>query len=326
MHSPFSLHRRHLLLAAAAGAAGVHAQDFPTRPVRWICGYPAGASSDFLARTVSVALAAQLGQQVIVDNRPGASGMIAADAAAKAPADGYTLWTGDNGTLVYNLGLFKKVSYDPVKDFATIGMMARVPIMMVAHPQAPYTDGRGLVEAMRRNPGAVSYATPGIGTPHNLAMEMLKDRANLKATAVHYRGGAPAITDLLGNQIGVMVLDVASAWPLLKSGKLKPLGVFSRHRHAALPDVASFVELGYTDVEAWAWQGIVVPSATRPEVRARLASAFQLAMKAPEVTTKLQEYGWEVIGSRPEEMKAVWDADAKYWLPLIRERGITVES
>jgi tripartite-type tricarboxylate transporter receptor subunit TctC len=326
MQNVFSLSRRQLLLVAAAYAGAARAQDFPARPLRWLVGYPAGASSDFLARTVAVALGTQLGQQVIIDNRPGASGMIAAEAAAKSPGDGYTLWTGDNGTLIYNLGLFKKVPYEPMKDFATIGMMARVPIMIVAHPQAPYADGRALVEAMRRTPGTVNYATPGIGTPHNLAMEMLKDRAGLKATAVHYRGGAPAIQDLLGNQIGVMVLDVASAWPLLKAGKLKPLGVFSKQRHAALPDVASFVELGYTDVEAWAWQGVVAPSAIRPEVRARLASAFQLAMKSPEVVGKLQEYGWEVIGSRPDEMRAVWDADAKYWLQLIRERGITAES
>lgn len=321
----FKLKRRHFVLSCAAAAGGVGAQDYPTRPVRWLVGYAAGASSDFLARIVATQLSVQLGQQVVIDNKPGASGMIAADIAAKASPDGYTIWTGDNGTLIYNLGLFKKLTYSPMKDFAPIGLMARVPIMMVANPEAPYTNCKEMVEAMRRAPGTISYATPGVGTPHNLAMEMLKERAGVQAVAIHYKGGAPAVQDVLANHVGLMVLDVASAYPLLKSGKLKSLGVFSKFRHAGLPGVPSFMELGLTDIEAWAWQGIVAPAAIRQPVRDRLATAFQAAMASKDVTTKLQEYGWEVIASKPAEMQALWDADARYWLKLIKERGITVE-
>lgn len=320
------LSRRTFLLSTAALASGARAQGFPSRPVRWVVGYPPGAGTDFLARSVSIGLASQLGQQVIIENKAGASGAIAAEAVAKSAPDGYTILTADNGMLIYNLGLFKKLSYDPRKEFAPIGLMARAPVMLLANPNAGFTNARDLVEAMRKNPGKISYATPGIGTPHNLGMEMLKDKANLSALPIHYRGGAPAIQDVLGNQLGLILLDVASASPLVKSGKLKPIGIFSRNRHPALADVQSFVEVGATDIEAYAWQGLVVPSATPADVRTRLSESLQKALQMPDVAAKVADFGWEIITpNSAADMQKMWDDDAKYWLKLIQDRKISAE-
>ena len=321
------IHRREFLLSLAATYAGTsYAQNFPSKPIRWIVGYPPGAGTDFLARTVGLGLASQLGQQVLIDNRAGASGVIAAETVAKSTPDGYTVLTADNGMLIYNLGLFKKLTYDPKKDFAPIGLMARAPVMILANPNAGFTNASDLLDNIRKNPGKVSYATPGIGSPHNLGMEMLKDKAKLFALPIHYRGGGPAIQDVLGNQLGLILLDVASAYPLVKSGRLKPIGIFSKNRHPTLPDVQSFFEIGATDVEAYAWQGLVVPSATPIDIRTRLTEALQKSLQMPEVASKVSEYGWEIIKPNgAADMQKMWDDDAKYWLKLIQDRKISAE-
>lgn len=320
------LQRRHFLLSAAALATAARAQVFPAKPIRWVVGFPPGAGTDFLARTVSMGLASQLGQPVVIDNKAGASGMIAAEAVAKSAPDGYTILTADNGILIYNLGLFKQLSYDPRKDFAPIGLMARAPVLLLANPNAGFTNAKDLLDVMRKKPGQISYATPGIGTPHNLGMEMLKDKAKLFALPIHYRGGGPAIQDVLGNQLGLILLDVASASPLVKSGRLKPIGIFSRNRHPSLPDVQSFVEIGATDIEAYAWQGVVVPTSTPPDVRGRLSEGLQKALQMPDVATKVRDYGWEIIAANSAaDMQKMWDDDANYWLKLIQNRKISAE-
>jgi tripartite-type tricarboxylate transporter receptor subunit TctC len=316
-----------LILAAAnllLGAA--HAQDdFPRKPIRWIVGYPAGASSDFVARTVATSLSAQLGQQVIVENKPGSSGSIAADSAARAPADGYTIVTVDNGILIYNPALYEKIPYEPVKDFAPIGLMVRMPILLLANNEAPLRSMKDFADAARKNPGKVSYGSPGIGTPHNMAMEMFKNHNKLFAVPIQYRGGAPMLTDIMGGHIQYMVLDVASTMSSLKANKLRPLGVFSRARLASLPDVPTTFELGLGDVEAIAWQGIAVPSATPESVRRRLSTELAKAIASPEVRAKFIEFGLEATPSSAAEMKALWDSDQKYWSQLIKDRKIKAE-
>ncbi len=326
------LNRRLLLQSMAAAAAptslvDVRAQDeFPrSKPIRWIVGYPAGGASDLIARTVAAAMSTQIGQQVVVDNRPGSSGMIAAEAAARAPGDGYTVVTVDNGMLIYNKELYRKIPYEPVKDFASVGLIARLEFLLLANNDAPLQSATDFVDAVRKSPGKYSYGSPGIGSPHNLAMEMLKDRNKLFAVPIHYRGGAPMISDLFGGHIQYMVLDLASALPSLKTKKMRPLAVFSRKRLAAFPDVPTVFELGLADVDAVAWQGLAVPASTPLPVRQRLSAELVKAMGSPEMRAKFADLGLEAMPGGSAEMKSLWDSDQKYWSQLIRARKISAE-
>lgn len=314
------------LAATTSLLSSVHAQDdFPRKPIRWIVGYPAGAASDFIARTVATSLSTQLGQQVIVDNKPGSSGIIAADLAARSQGDGYTIVTMDNGMLIYNPALYKKIPYEPVKDFAPIGLMVRLPILLFANNDAPLRSLKDFTDAVRKNPGKLSYGSPGVGTPHNLAMEMFKDHNKLFAVPIQYRGGAPMVTDLLGGHIEYMVLDIASSMSALNAKKMRPLGVFSRARLPSLPDVPTIFELGLGEVEAVGWQGVAVPSSTPEPVRQRLSTALAKAISSTEVRAKFVEYGLDVTPSSAAEMKALWDSDQKYWSRLIKDRNITAD-
>lgn len=313
-----------LTLALASWHAGAQ-DDFPKKPIRWIVGYPAGAASDFVARTIANAMSSQLGQPVIIDNRPGSSGIIAADLAAKAQADGYTVATVDNGILIFNTALYKKLPYEPAKDFVPVGLMVRLPMLVLSSPDSAYGSMRDVVDAMKRDPGKVSYATPGVGSPHNLAMEMFKDQNKLFALPIHYRGGAPMVQDVLGGHMGLMVLDIASSTPVLSSRKVRPLVVFSKTRLASLPNVPTTFELGLGNLEAAAWQGMVVPAGTPEAIKRRLSDTLFAAVSHPDVRKKLAEYGAEPLPSTAAGMKELWDKDHQYWYKLIKSRGITAD-
>lgn len=313
-----------LTLAFASWHASAQ-EDFPKKPIRWIVGYPAGAASDFVARTIAHAMSSQLGQPIVIDNRPGSSGIIAADAASKAHADGYTVATVDNGMLIFNTALFKKLPYEPAKDFAPIGLMVRLPMLILSNPESPYASIKDVVDAMRKSPGNISYATPGVGSPHNLAMEMFKDQNKLFALPIHYRGGGPMVQDVLGRHVDLMVLDISSSTPILNSRKVRPLVVFSKTRLASLPDVPTTFELGLGNLEAAAWQGLAVPAATPDAVKRRLSDALFAAVNNPDVRKKLAEYGAEATPSTAAGMADLWNKDLQYWFKLIKSRGITAE-
>lgn len=298
---------------------------FPSKPIRWVVAYAAGGGSDALARTVASQMSTQIGQQVVIDNRPGGATAIGAEAVAKSLADGYTMLTADNGTLVFNTALFKKLSYDPNKDFAPVGLMARFPLLLAVNPSSGYASAKDLVEAMRKNPGKLNYASPGVGSPHHLAMEMLKERAKLDVTHVAYKGAAPAIQDVVGGQLPIMVVDTAAGMAMIKAGKLKPLATFSKARLPSMPDVPTLMELGYADMEAVAWQGLVVPAATPKDVVKRLGEEMQKAINTPSVRARLTEMGLEPAPSDASVMAGHWKNEAGYWPKLIRERGITLE-
>jgi tripartite-type tricarboxylate transporter receptor subunit TctC len=266
-----------------------------------------------------------MGQQIVIDNRPGGATVIGADAVAKSPPDGYTMLTADNGTLVFNTALFKKLSYDPNKDFAPVGLMARFPLVLAVNSSAGYATAKDLIEAMRKNPGKLSYASPGIGSPHHLAMEMLKERAKFDATHIAYKGAAPAIQDVVGGQLPLMVVDTAAGMPMIKAGKLKVLATFSKSRLASMPEVPTLIELGYADIEAAAWQGLVVPAGTPKDVVAKLSSEMQKAVNSPAVQARLAELGLEPMPSDASAMTARWQKEAAYWPKLIRERNITLD-
>lgn len=322
-----SLTRHALLLAlvATAATATAQTQNFPNRPVKWVVGYPAGGGTDFLARSIAAQMSVQMGQQVIIDNKPGAGAIIGADLTAKSPGDGYTVFTADNGVLVYNPALYKKLPYDPIKDFAPIGLMARAPLVIVAAPNADIKNARELLEALKKSPGKLSYASPGNGSPHHLAMELFKSRSGLFLVHVPYRGAAPAVQDVMGGQVPLMMIDTSSGMPHIKAGKLVPLAILSAKRIAQLPDVPTMVELGYKDVEAYAWQGLVVPASTPKDVQLKLNTEMQAALNNPAVRKKLFDAAWDPVPSDAGMMAAYTAAETQVWHKLIKDRGISLE-
>lgn len=324
-----SLVRHALLLGLIAAAAGAQAQAFPNKPIRWVVGYPAGGGTDFLARTIAAQMSSQMGQQLIIDNRPGAGAIIGADIgadiAAKAPGDGYTVFTADNGVLVYNPALYKKLPYDPTRDFAPIGLMARAPLLVVAAPNAGIRNARELLDTLKKNPGKYSYGSPGNGSPHHLAMELLKSRTGLFAVHVPYRGAAPALQDVMGGQIPLMMVDTSSGMSAVKSGKLVPLVILSAKRAPQLPDVPTMAEMGYKDVEAYAWQGLVVPASTPKDIQLKINAEMQTALSHPAVRKKLFEAAWDPVPSDAGIMSGYTAVETLIWHKLIKDRGISLE-
>lgn len=312
------------VLALLASTTPAPAADYPDRPLRWVVAYPAGGGSDFLARTVAVRLSAQLGQPIVIDNRPGAATIIGAQQAALAPGDGYTIFTADNGSLIFNPALYVKLPYK-VADFAPIGLMARFPLILVSTPGSGFATVQAMIAAATADPTKVAFASPGAGGPHHLAMELLKARAGFEAQHIAYKGAAPAVQDVLSGQVPVMMLDTATALPHLAAGKLKALAVASSARLPRLPDVPTFKELGYGGVEVHAWQGLVVPAATPRSIRDRLTRELQSALADAEVRKALTDFGLEITPSDGESMAAYTDAETTLWHGLIRQRGLKLD-
>lgn len=318
--------RRALALAAALlAAAPARADSWPQgRSIRWVVAYPAGGGSDFLARQLAPQLSKQLGQTIVIDNRPGAAGIIGTDNAAKSPPDGFTIVTGDNGAMVFHEAMYRKIPYAP-GDFAPVGFMARFPLILAVHPGAGFASGRQLLDDLKKNPGKFSYASPGIGSPHHLAMELLKDRTKTFVVHVPYRGTALAIQDVISGQVPMMVLDTAAGLPQIRSGKVKALAVMSKKRIPSLPDVPTLDELGIKDFEVTAWQGLFVPKGTPAEIVTRLSAEMNKAIAVPEVRARLEEFGLEVTPTDGPALAAFIQKETAFWHGLIRERRLSAE-
>ncbi|RUP24137.1 MAG: tripartite tricarboxylate transporter substrate binding protein [Curvibacter sp.] len=322
LFTSFSLAAASLL---ALGQAQAQPSNYPAKPIRWVVGYPAGGGTDFLARTVGAQLSRQLGQPILVDNRPGAGASIAADNVAHSSADGYTMLSADNGVLVYNPVLYKKLPYSADKDFGPVGMMGRSPLLIVASPQAGLTDAKALLAALQRSPGELSIATAGQGSPHHLALELFQREFGVKLLHVPYKGGAPALQDVMGNQVPLMMLDLPSGISAVKAGKVVPLLALSGERIPQLPQLITAREMGYPAVEAYTWQGLVLPSATPKEIGARLGTELQKAMADTAVRQKLFDAGWEARPADAADMNRLIDSERKKWQPLIKALGITLD-
>jgi tripartite-type tricarboxylate transporter receptor subunit TctC len=314
-----------LALAGALAAPGLaFADTWPSKPVRWVVAYPAGGGSDFLARQLAPQLGKQLGQTIVIDNRPGAAGIIGTDNAAKSAPDGYTIVTGDNGAMVFHSAMYKKLPYDP-KDLAPVGFMARFPLILAVNPNAGFTSGKQLLDDIKKNPGKYSYASPGVGSPHHLAMELLKDRTKSFVVHVPYRGTALAIQDVISGQVPMMVLDTAAGLPQIRGGKVKALAVMSKKRIPSLPDVPTLDELGVKDFEVTAWQGLFVPKGTPADITTRLTAEMNKAITTPEVKAKLEDFGLEVTPSDGPALASFLQKETAFWHTLIKERGLSAE-
>jgi tripartite-type tricarboxylate transporter receptor subunit TctC len=313
-----------LLFSLAIASLSAQAQTYPTKPVRWVTGVAAGGGSDAMLRQVSAQLTIQLGQPVSVDNRPSAGSLNAASEVAKAAGDGYTLLAADNGLLVLNSALYKKLPYD-ANSFAPVGVMVRTPLMLVASPLAGYKNAKEMLDAVKANPGKIAYASPGTGSPFHLAMEMLRSRAGLQIIRVPFGSDTGALKDVLAGQVAMTVIDLPSALPHIKAGKLQVLATFAAKRQALSPDAPTMSELGFKELEAYLWQSLVVPAATPKEVQAKLMQAMQSALAQPNLRKSLSETGWEILASDANLMNAFIAADTRVWHRLIKEAGISAD-
>ncbi len=321
---------RRLAVGALAGgllaAAGVSAQPaYPSKPITIIVPFSAGGTTDILARIVGQALSTELGQPVVVDNRAGAGGNIGAQAAAKAVADGHTLFMGTVGTHAINASLYKKLPYDPVKDFAPLTRVANVPNLLVANPAQPYKSVAELIAYAKANPGKVNFGSSGNGSSIHLSGELFNSLAKVDMQHVPYKGSAPAVSDLLGNQIGIMFDNMPSAISHVRSGKLRALAVTTAKRSPELPQVPTIAEAGVPGYEATSWFGLFAPAATPAPVVARLNAAIVKVLGQPEVKKKIGEQGAEVYSEKPEQFAAFIQKEAVKWGKVVRDSGASLD-
>lgn len=310
--------------AASAAPATASAQmPWPARTVSIVVGYAAGGGVDAVMRSIAPALSSRLGQQFLVDNRPGASGIVAAQSVAKAAGDGYTLFGTDGGALVLNEALFSSLPYSPQRDFAPVSLVIRAPLVIAAHPSFAANDLEGLKQVAKQE--KLSYASPGLGTFHHLAFELLKRRMGFDAEAVPYKGAAPAAQDVVSGQIPVMPLDTIVGLPQLRAGKLKALAILTAARFASLPDVATAGEQGVADVVVYPWVGIVAPQATPKDIVARLGEEVRSFIAQKEVAARFLGLGMEPIANSPTEFALFIDGEIKRFHPLIKSLGIALD-
>ncbi|KQR60780.1 tripartite tricarboxylate transporter substrate binding protein [Acidovorax sp. Leaf160] len=320
--------RRGLLAAAAACAlwpALAAAQAFPTKPITIIVPFAAGGTTDILARIIAQGLTAELGQSVVVDNRAGAGGNIGGQAAARSAADGYTLFMGTVGTHAINAALYKKMPFDPVKDFAPLTRVANVPNLLVANPAQPFKTVQELIAYAKANPGKINFGSSGSGSSIHLSGELFKSMAKVDMQHVPYKGSAPAVTDLLGNQIAIMFDNMPSAIQHVRSGKLRAIAVTTAKRSPELPDVPTIAEAGVPGYEATSWFGMFAPAATPAPVVGQLNKALVKVLAQPDIKKKINEQGAETAGETPEQFAAFIQQESVKWGKVVRESGASVD-
>jgi tripartite-type tricarboxylate transporter receptor subunit TctC len=315
-----------LAVLAAVGAAPAAAQEaYPSKPVRVIVPYPAGGGTDFFARAAGAKLSTLLGQQIVVDNRPGAATIIGAEAAAGSPPDGYTLLLGDSATYAVNPSLYRKLPYDPQKDFAPISLTGRFALLLVVNPSVPANSVQELIRLAKSKPGQLDYGSPGPGSPHHLAMELFKQQTGIDVQHIPYKGAAPAVQDLLGGRIPMMFLDYAAGMSQIKAGKIKALAVASPERIAAMPDLPTIAESGVPGFEAWAWQGLSAPAGTPADIIAKLNAEYGKAIADPALRQKIVDAGIEPLHSTPQQMADYIRSETAKWAKVVKEGHITIE-
>jgi tripartite-type tricarboxylate transporter receptor subunit TctC len=313
------------LLTLGAMALPLCASAYPDKPIEWVVPYPAGGGSDVVARTLAEPMSKTLGQTIIVNNKPGAATNIGAEYVAKAKADGHVMLTADTATLAANPFLYAKLPYNVERDFASVGLMARFPMILVVNADVPVKTLTEFIAWANKQPGGVNYATPGAGSPHHLATELFRERSGVKLVHVPYRGAAPAVQDVVGGQVPFMFVDTASGYPHIQSGKLRPIGVASPRRLSSFSTIPTLAEQGLKGFEAYAWQGLVVPVATPADAVAALNKALASALETTAVKARFQTLGLEAISSTPAQMAAYAKAEREKWGQVIRAANIRLD-
>jgi tripartite-type tricarboxylate transporter receptor subunit TctC len=293
-------------------------------PLRLIVPFTPGTGIDLIARTVGPKLGERLGRPVVVENRPGASGNIGTEAVVRSAPNGSTLLVSVN-TLVMNRSLYPQLPFDPVKDLVPVSLTSWGQLLLVTHPQTGFKTAGDLVASARAKPGKLNYASPGVGTPHHMSMELFKQTARVFLTHIPYRGTAPAVTDLLGGQVDAMFLPIHVALPQIKAGKLVALGIGSDKRHPLLPDVPTLAQARAGDVNVDMWYGVFAPPGTSPELVARLNRELKDILATPDVRTAFQTQGMDPATSSPEEFRKLVERDAERWAQLIKTQQIKAD-
>lgn len=319
------------LLAIVTACPAIAQQAYPSRPIRLLLGFPPGGSADLVARVVAPKVAESVKQQIIVDNRSGGRGNIAAGLTIRAEPDGYTLLLGTFGQLAVNPGLYAKPPYDPVRDLATITLLASLMNVIVVHPSVPADTVNALIDLARAKPGYYTYASSGLGGPGHLTGEVFKTLAKIDIRHVPYKGGGPAMADLLGGQVHMMMASVPTAVPHVKAGRVKALGVSSNKRSLGLPDVPTIAEAsglaGYAANQWYVqdWFGVLAPVKTSRAIINRLHAELGHALKQPDVRERLLASGLEPAFTTPEEFSAYLKSETVKWSKIARDAGVTLE-
>jgi tripartite-type tricarboxylate transporter receptor subunit TctC len=314
-----------LLASVALFGAGARADNYPDKPVKMVVPFPAGGSVDIVARLVGQELAKTLGQAVIVDNRSGAGGSIGTDAVAKAAPDGYTLLMGSASSLAANRALYRKLPYDPEKDFSAISLVALQPNVLLVHPSVPAKTVAELIAYAQANPGQLNYASAGAGTSQHLAAELFRSKTGVDIVHVPYRGGAPALIDLMAGQVQLMFETIPTAIQPVQAGQLRALAVTTVKRSSMLPDLPTIAEAGVAGYVARGWIGLVAPAGTPAPIIEKLGRATQVIVKTPEITRRLTELGLEVAASSPAEFGDFIRTEVAAFKEVVAGANITLD-
>ena len=304
--------------------ASATAQSYPSRPIRYIVPQAPGGSSDTLARILTQPVSTALGQQIVVDNRPGATGIIGAETVVKANADGYTLLQAATSHAT-NPAMHAKLPYDSVRDFAPISLLSQQPNIFVVHPSLPVTNIKMLIAYVKSKPGQLNFASSGTGGSQHLAGELLKGMTGIDMVHVPYKGSPPALVDLLAARVPIMSSTMPPVLPHIKSGKVRALAVTSAKRSVAVPDVPTVAESGVPGYEAIAWQGLLAPAGTPATIVNRINAEFVKVLKQPQIVAKLNEQGYETIASTPEWFAAYTKSEIVKWSKVIKAAGLKAE-
>ena len=316
-----------LALATLASTLAVPAlaQSYPSRPVRLIVPFAAGGTADILARMMAQKLGERLGQPFVVENRTGAAGNIGTELVAKAPPDGYTLLLAFDGTLVINPSVYAKMPFDTLKDLAPITMLARVPIVLIAHPSFPPNNAREFIAYAKQHPG-VDYASAGIGSTTHLAVVMIEQAAGIKLTHIAYKGGAQGAVDVVAGTVPLLTQALPGAQPFLKSGKLKAIGITTAKRHPSAPDIGTFAEGGLPNFDVSTWFGLAAPGGTPDAVIEKLSKEAAAILATKEVRDKLtNDLGADPVGDTPAEFSAVIKKDLASWAAIVKTTGLKID-
>ncbi|HYK14383.1 MAG TPA: tripartite tricarboxylate transporter substrate binding protein [Burkholderiales bacterium] len=303
----------------------IAAQCYPSKPIRFVVPYAPGGNTDILARLLGQKLSEAWGQQVIIDNRPGAAGTVGAELVARSPGDGYTLIMGSFGNIIVANSLYKNLKYDPFKDFASIALVSLPPGILVENPAVPAQNVRELIAYAKSNPGRLNYGSPGSGAWNHLFFELFNASAGISIVHVPYKGIAPAVVDLLGGQVQLAISAFPTALPHIRSGKLRALAVTSAKRSGLMTDVPTVAESGLAGYEAAGWFGVLAPAGTPPAVVTKLNAEINRILELPEIKASLASDGAEPAGGTPAQMTESARAASAKWSKLIRELNLRTE-
>jgi len=310
------------LSVAFSAGAWAQVQNYPTKPVRILVGFAAGGSVDLVGRSIAQRLTTMYGRQVVVDNRPGAASHIAGNLAAKADPDGYTLLVSSQGGLGTNLAIYKKLPYNALTDLSPLSLLVRQGQVVLVNPSVPARSIKELIALAKAKPGQITYGSAGVGGPLHVAVELFHNLTGTKMTHVVYKGGAPALVDLLGGQIDVTFQPIPEAMPHLKSGRVRPLAMTGAKRSHVAPEIPTVAEAGVPGYAFESWMGAAGPVGIPKDLAAKISADINAALKSPDVTTRLQEFGLEISGSTPEEMGAHMRAEVEKMQKLVKAANI----